>query len=198
MFVLSFFLMVLLTHGCRPVEQTTMTPGPSHNPADGIQLKPIGVVHSPFKRAKGTPIQPRMAMGAEATVEVFEEFAEGLKDIDGFERIWLVYWLHRASEPRLRVRPYLDDTERGVFATRGPSRPNPIGISAVRLLRVDGNVLTVAEVDILDGTPLLDIKPYSPHFDCFDGAKSGWLDKSDRSRRLADDRFEEPGVEPHE
>lgn len=159
-----------------------------------FQLKPIGVIHSPFKQAEGTPIQPSAAKGAEATVEVFEEYRQALKDLDGFERIWLVCWFHRAAKPRMRVVPYLDDTERGLFATRATSRPNPIGISAVRLLRVEGNILTVADVDILDGTPVLDIKPYSPHFDCFQPSKSGWLDQSDRHRRLADDRFEEPGA----
>lgn len=151
-----------------------------------FQLKPIGVIHSPFKQAEGTPIQPSAAKGAEATVEVFEECREALKDLDGFERIWLVCWFHRAAKPRMRVVPYLDDTERGLFAT---SRPNPIGISAVRLLRVEGNILTVADVDILDGTPVLDIKPYSPHFDCFQPSRSGWpmTDSGSRARNLESD-----------
>lgn len=155
-----------------------------------IRLRPIGVIHTPFKEAKGTPIQPAVAEGASGAVTVFEEFHEGLKDLEGFDRIWLIYWLDRAPEARLLVTPFLDDQERGVFATRAPARPNPIGISCVRLLRVDGNVLTVADVDMIDGTTLLDTKPYAPAFDCFKVKRSGWLDRSRKSRRVADDRFE--------
>lgn len=131
-----------------------------------------------------------MAEGATGTVRVFKEFQEGLKDLEGFERIWLIYWFHRTPHPRLLVTPFLDDRERGVFATRAPTRPNPIGMSSVRLLRVEGNVLRVADVDILDGTPLLDIKPYAPAFDSYRVKRSGWLDKARRRRRLADKRFE--------
>jgi tRNA-Thr(GGU) m(6)t(6)A37 methyltransferase TsaA len=151
---------------------------------------PIGTIHTPCKEAKGTPIQPAMAKGARGTVTVREEFQEGLKDLEGFDRIWLIYWFHRAPEARLRVTPFLDDQERGVFATRAPVRPNPIGISPVRLLSVEGNVLTVADVDMIDGTPLLDIKPYAPAFDCYQVKRSGWLDKAPKSRQLADERFE--------
>lgn len=154
-----------------------------------IQLKSIGVIHTPFKEPKGTPIQPAVADGARGVVTVFEEFQAGLKDLEGFERIWLIYWLHRAPKARLLVTPFLDDQERGVFATRAPARPNPIGLSSVRLLRVEGNVLTVADVDMLDGTALLDIKPYAPAFDCFKVKRSGWLDNSRKKRRVADGRF---------
>ncbi len=154
------------------------------------QVKPIGIVHSPFRESSGTPIQPKVAKQAEGTVELHAEYREGLDDLAGFDRIWLLCWFHRAAEPRLHVVPYLDDTERGLFATRAPSRPNPIGLSPVRLLGIDGNVLRVAELDILDGTPVLDIKPYSPRFDCFPEAASGWLDLADHGRRQADDRFE--------
>jgi tRNA-Thr(GGU) m(6)t(6)A37 methyltransferase TsaA len=159
-------------------------------PAKLLRLSPIGVIHTPFREAAGTPIQPRRAKGARGTVEVFEKYREGLKDLEGFERIWLVYWLDRAAEARLRVVPYLDDTERGLFATRAPCRPNPIGISPVRLLRVEGSLLTVSGVDILDGTPLLDIKPYVPEFDCYPASRSGWFAQAARRRRLADSRFE--------
>lgn len=154
-----------------------------------IRLEPIGIIHTPFKEPKGTPIQPAMAEGATGTVTVFEEFQDGLKDLEGFDRIWLIYYLHRASEAKLLVTPFLDDHERGVFATRAPARPNPIGMSSVRLLRVEGNVLTVADVDVIDGTPLLDIKPYAPAFDCHEVERSGWLDNASRTRRVADDRF---------
>jgi tRNA-Thr(GGU) m(6)t(6)A37 methyltransferase TsaA len=155
-----------------------------------LRVKPIGVVHSPFKESKGTPIQPAMAESAVGTVTVFKEYQDGLKDLEGFDRIWLVYWFNRAPDAQLLVTPFLDDRERGVFATRAPTRPNPIGISSVRLLRVEGNVLSVAEVDILDGTPLLDIKPYAPAFDCYRVKRSGWLDNARNGRRVADERFE--------
>lgn len=158
-----------------------------------FELRPIGVVRTPFRESAGTPVQPRMADGARGTVEISEEYVEGLADLDGFDRIWLICWFDRAREPRLRVTPYLDDNERGLFATRAPSRPNPIGISSVRLLGIEGNTLEVADVDLLDGTPLLDLKPYSPRFDCFPEARSGWLDASGQKAGRADDRFEAPG-----
>lgn len=157
-----------------------------------MQLRPIGVIHTPYEQATGTPIQPRAAEGVEGTVEVFTEFVPGLKDLEGFERIWLLYWFDRATfeEGRLIVTPYLDHSPRGVFATRAPARPNPIGMSAVLLMEVRGNLLRVRDVDILDGTPLLDIKPYAAQFDCFKVARSGWLDASTAWRTGADDRFE--------
>jgi tRNA (adenine37-N6)-methyltransferase len=154
-----------------------------------LRVRQIGIVHSSFKEPKDTPIQPAMAEGAVGTVTLFKEYQDGLKDLEGFERIWLVYWFHRSPEARLLVTPFLDDRERGVFATRAPTRPNPIGISSVRLLRVEGNVLRVADIDILDGTPLLDIKPYAPAFDGYKVKRSGWLDKARKSRRVADERF---------
>ena len=155
-----------------------------------IVLRPIGRIHTPFSAATGTPIQSSLAEGTEGTVEVFPEFAQGLQDLDGFERLWLVYYFDRALAPQLIVRPYLDKVERGVFATRSPSRPNHIGISAVRLLGVDGNRLRIAEVDILDGTPLLDIKPYITDFDSFDAVRVGWYLQVPMKGVLADDRFE--------
>ena len=124
----------------------------------------IGVIHTTFLHANGAPIQAATAGGAQGTVEIFPEFAEGLKDVAGFERLWLIFLLDRASAPQLIVRPYLDTQEHGIFSTRAPARPNPIGLSAVRLLSMEGNHLVVADVDMLDGTPLLDIKPYVPAF----------------------------------
>ena len=156
---------------------------------DEMKLQAIGVIHSPFKQAKGTPIQPKFAAGAEGQVEVFEPFAEALKDLEGFERIWLLYWFDRAGKFRPRVKPFLDKSEHGLFAVRAPCRPNPIGISPVRLIAVEGRILRVADVDILDGTPLLDIKPYAPQFDVFEVTRSGWLDKSSTEQVRADDRF---------
>ena len=156
-----------------------------------LRLRPIGVIRSPFREASGTPIQAALAEDAEGSVEVLEEFAGGLKDLEGFERIWLLYWFDRAkSDGQLLVTPYLDTTPRGVFSTRAPSRPNAIGLSSVRLLSVEHNVLKIQGVDVLDGTPLLDIKPYVPRFDCFEAARAGWLDSTTTGRAVADSRFE--------
>jgi tRNA-Thr(GGU) m(6)t(6)A37 methyltransferase TsaA len=156
-----------------------------------MRVKPIGIIRTAFQEPTGTPIQPSRADHAKGTVEVFPEYADGLKDLEGFERVWLIYWFHRAREPRLLVTPFLDDRERGVFATRAPTRPNAIGMSAVRLLQVASNTLEVADVDILDGTPLLDIKPYVAEFDCLPVEKSGWLDQAPLRYSVADDRFDE-------
>jgi tRNA-Thr(GGU) m(6)t(6)A37 methyltransferase TsaA len=156
-----------------------------------MRVKPIGIIRTPFQEPAGTPIQPSRSGGAKGTIEVFPEYTDGLKDLDGFERIWLIYWLDRAPAPRLLVIPFLDDRERGVFATRAPARPNAIGMSSVRLLRILNNTLEVADVDILDGTPLLDIKPYVAEFDCHSVEKSGWLDQSSQQRSVADARFDE-------
>ena len=154
-----------------------------------MELKPIGVIHSPFQRAEGTPIQPVFAKGAEGVVDVFEEYAEGLKDLEGFERVWLLYWFDRCRDYKLIVTPYMDSQQRGLFATRAPARPNPIGMSSVKLERIESNKIYVKELDILDGTPLLDIKPYSSRFDCFDVARNGWLQYVKDDNRGADERF---------
>jgi tRNA-Thr(GGU) m(6)t(6)A37 methyltransferase TsaA len=140
-----------------------------------ITYKPIGVVHSPFKEPQGTPIQPPGAKGVVGTVEVFPEYAEGLEDLEDFSHIILLYHFHLSQKSSLKVKPYMDDKAHGIFAIRAPSRPNPIGISTVRLVRVDENVLHVQDVDIVDGTPVLDIKPYVPEFDARDAEKIGWL-----------------------
>ncbi|MHC4983323.1 MAG: tRNA (N6-threonylcarbamoyladenosine(37)-N6)-methyltransferase TrmO [Planctomycetota bacterium] len=155
-----------------------------------MSLRQIGVIHSPFAEPSQAPIQAAMAAGSRGTVEVSEEYAPGLKDLEGFERIWLLYWFDRAGGARLKVKPYLDVAERGLFACRAPCRPNPIGISPVRLVRIERNILHVEELDILDGTPLLDIKPYVPQFDCFPAARSGWLDRVPMPEKpKADGRF---------
>lgn len=153
-----------------------------------LEFKPIGLIHSPHHEAKGAPIQPRWAAGVEGTVEVFPEFAAGLRDLNGFERIWLLYWCDRARPAQLEVVPYRDTQTRGVFATRAPSRPNPIGLSCVRLLAIQGTTLRVAEVDMLDGTPLLDIKPYLPDCDAFVVHRVGWYANA-LDQTKADDRF---------
>jgi tRNA-Thr(GGU) m(6)t(6)A37 methyltransferase TsaA len=141
-----------------------------------IKYKPIGIIHSPFKEPKGTPIQPPGAKGIKGTVEIFPEYGEGLRDIEGFSHIILLYHFHLSKGEALVVKPYMDSEAHGVFAMRGPSRPNPIGISVVQLVKVEGNTLHIQDVDIVEGTPLLDIKPYVPEFDLREAAKIGWLE----------------------
>jgi tRNA-Thr(GGU) m(6)t(6)A37 methyltransferase TsaA len=158
-----------------------------------MNLIPIGIIHSPHQRADGTPIQAALAAGVKGTVEIFPEYVEGLRDLDGFERVWLVYWFDRAKAAELVVTPYLDTTPRGLFATRAPCRPNPIGLSAVRLLAVTGPILQVDGLDILDNTPLLDIKPYIPAFDAFEAKRIGWCAEPRGNGTVADGRFEAGG-----
>jgi tRNA-Thr(GGU) m(6)t(6)A37 methyltransferase TsaA len=155
-----------------------------------VNLRPIGVIHTPYQQAAGTPVQGAMAAGVAGTVEVSPDYAAGLRDLAGFERIWLVYWFDRANPAEMVVTPYLDTEARGLFATRAPCRPNPIGLSAVRLVRIEENVVHVDGVDMLDGTPLLDIKPYIPAFDAFQAERIGWLAGAGRSEAVADGRFE--------
>jgi tRNA-Thr(GGU) m(6)t(6)A37 methyltransferase TsaA len=145
---------------------------------DEIKYKPVGVVHSPFKEPKGTPIQPAGSKGIRGTVEVFPEYVKGLKDVDGFSHIILLYHFHLSRQSPLEVKPYMANEVHGVFAMRGPSRPNPIGVSVVRLIRLEQNVLHIQDVDIVDGTPLLDIKPYVPEFDIREVDRIGWLEKN--------------------
>jgi tRNA-Thr(GGU) m(6)t(6)A37 methyltransferase TsaA len=144
-----------------------------------VTLSPIGVIHSPHTREKRTPIQPVYAEGIRGTVEVFPEYTEGLRDVEDFSHIYLIYHFHRAKPIRLIVKPYLEDVFRGVFATRTPHRPNPIGISVVRLITCENNILHVEDVDILDGTPLLDIKPYISRLDHRENVRNGWHEHID-------------------
>jgi tRNA-Thr(GGU) m(6)t(6)A37 methyltransferase TsaA len=156
-----------------------------------ITFHPIGIITTPFKEQTGTPIQPYAARDVAGQVEIFPEFRSGLQDLQGFDRIWLIYHLHRTAPAKLSIIPYKDVVVRGLFATRAPSRPNPIGLSAVRLLSLNetSGILHVLDVDMLDGTPLLDIKPYAPKLDSYPNAKAGWLDNVDADRDRADDRF---------
>jgi len=142
-----------------------------------ITYKPIGLIHSQFRESRGTPIQAIATQNVEARVEIFPEYAAGLKDIDGFSHIMLIYHFHRSKTFSLMVKPYLDDKLRGLFSTRAPSRPNPIGMSIVKLKKIEKNNLQVGGVDILDETPLLDIKPYVPEFDAHNATKKGWLEE---------------------
>jgi len=162
----------------------------SETRAESLAVAPIGLIHTPFKQATGAPVQGTAGWCAEGVVELLPDLIEGLRGLEGFDRLWLIYQFDRSSDIRLVVRPYLDTTERGVFATRSPARPNRIGISVVRLLRVEQNRLYVVDVDMLDGTPLLDIKPYVPAFDSFEQSRAGWLDGKSASEVVADGRFE--------
>ena len=152
-------------------------------------LRPIGVIHTPFKQVEGIPIQPVFAPDTRGTIEIFPEFSAGLKDLDGFDRIWLIYHLHASPPAQLLVKPFRDDREHGVFATRAPCRPNPLGLSCVRLLGIRDHTLDIAEVDILDETPLLEIKPYVPTFDAHPVSRAGWFDEQRVDRKHADGRF---------
>ena len=154
-----------------------------------ITIRPVGVIHSSLTEAKGSPIQPVFAQDSEGVVEVYEPFKQGLKDLEGFERIWLIYWFHKAAKSRLLVTPYLDSVERGLFATRAPCRPNPIGISSVQLSKIEDGRIYIAEVDILNGTPLLDIKPYVSRFDNIKVKRNGWLNQTSSRPGIADQRF---------
>jgi len=150
------------------------------------KLKPIGIIHTPYKRDEEVPFQ---AFESEEVgeIEVFKEYEEGLKDIEGFSHLIILYLFHRSIKRSVKkkhflkslgllVKPYLDDTPRGLFATRSPNRPNPIGLTIVQLLKREGNILRVKGIDMLDGTPLLDIKPYVPKFDQKNNVKIGWLE----------------------
>ncbi len=140
-----------------------------------ICYEPVGVIHSPYKTIKGMPIQPVGAKGVKGTIEVYEPFREGLASMDGFSHILVIYHLHRISGYDLMVKPYLGDSLHGIFATRSPKRPNPIGISVLRLAGCEGAMLHVENVDILDSTPVLDIKPYVPDFDVWKADRIGWF-----------------------
>jgi len=139
-----------------------------------IEFKQIGVIHSPYGRLEDVPCQPYKSK-ATGEVEVFKEYEEGLKDVEGFSHIIILYQFHKSEGYSLLTKPILDENLRGVFATRHPNRPNPIGISFVKLLERRGNILRVEGIDVLDGTPLIDIKPYIPRFDLKENVRIGWL-----------------------
>lgn len=139
-------------------------------------IRSIGIIHTPLKNPKETPIQPVYAQGIKGRVEIFSNYVEGLRDLDGFSHIYLFYYFHKASSEKLTVKPFLENRDHGVFSTRAPSRPNRIGISLVKLLKMKGSILHIEDVDILDCTPLLDIKPYISRFDYRENAKCGWQD----------------------
>lgn len=155
-----------------------------------LNIEPIGLIETPFQEPAGTPIQPSRANGARGRVRIDPRLHDGLKDLEGFERIWLIYWFHKAPGSNLLVTPFLDSLQHGIFATRAPARPSPVGMSVVRLLAVNEGVLEVEDVDMIDGTPLLDVKPYVPEFDCYPNSKAGWFEGSSSKRCVADERFD--------
>lgn len=155
------------------------------------EFKPIGIIHSPFKELAGMPVQPAGATGVKGFIEIFAEYRAGLKDLEGFSHLILLYHFHRSRGFSLEVVPFLDPEPRGLFATRAPRRPNPIGFSVVQLNNIEDGRLQVENLDILDGTPLLDIKPYVPLFDAPVEVRTGWLERAGRTvaDRKSDNRF---------
>ncbi len=156
-----------------------------------ITYRPIGSIRTPFKKQAGMPIQPSGAKGVRGTIKIKKDYIGGLKDLEGFSHLVLIYHFHLSKEYDLMVTPFLDDQPRGVFATRAPRRPNSIGLSIVKLNAVEGDILEIENVDIVDGTPLLDIKPYVPEFDAQTEVKTGWLAEVDEQVKQAksDNRF---------
>ncbi|MEA2076620.1 MAG: tRNA (N6-threonylcarbamoyladenosine(37)-N6)-methyltransferase TrmO [Candidatus Marinimicrobia bacterium] len=152
-----------------------------------LQYTSIGIIRSPFKEAKGTPIQFSAAQDIEGKVEVDPDYAEGLQDLRDFSHIILIYHFHRVKNAALKVTPFMDDKKHGIFSTRAPNRPNPIGFSVVKLNKIEANILHVSGMDIIDGTPLLDIKPYVPEFDIINTDQKGWLEKNVKKLQEAKD-----------
>ena len=153
-----------------------------------IEYTQIGIIRTPFKTPAGTPIQPTGAVGVEAKVEVLPEYSEGLSDLEGFSHIILLYLFHLSKDFKLKVKPFLDGELHGLFATRAPARPNPVGISVVRLVRINDEVLHIKDIDVVDQTPLLDIKPYIPGFDIRKVDSTGWMgEKAKKVKKTQDD-----------
>ena len=156
-----------------------------------ISYNPIGIIHTPFKQIQNMPIQPSAASGIKGYIDIKEKFIEGLNDLDGFSHIYLLYHLHLSNSFKLKVIPFLDNQDRGLFSTRAPKRPNPIGLSVVKLIKIRDNIIDVENVDIVDGTPLLDIKPYVREMEGVTDYKIGWLSsyKEEMKSRISDKRF---------
>jgi tRNA-Thr(GGU) m(6)t(6)A37 methyltransferase TsaA len=158
-----------------------------------ITYHPVGIIHTPYLEKEGTPIQGCFAPDSVGYIELYPEYAEGLKDIEGFSHLILLYHFHRSGPSRLITKPFLDKEEKGIFSIRYFTRPNPIGISIVRLLYVSGCRLDIGEVDMLDGTPLLDIKPYVPEFDIKHTVKDGWYQQASERSFYVNNSQKPPG-----
>jgi tRNA-Thr(GGU) m(6)t(6)A37 methyltransferase TsaA len=156
-----------------------------------IIYQPIGIIHSPFNSLENMPIQPTSEATGSGIVEIFPQFIDGLKDLEGFSHIYLLYYFHKVRSLKLTVIPFLDKEPRGIFATRAPSRPNPIGLSLVELVRIENSFIFVERLDVLNETPLLDVKPYVPDFENTQNVRIGWLEqvKGEVRTRKSDKRF---------
>jgi tRNA (adenine37-N6)-methyltransferase len=156
-----------------------------------VIFTPIGIIHTSFNRLEQMPIQPTSDASGSGILEIFSEFTDALRDLDGFSHIYLIYHFHKVRQSQLMVTPFLDSKPHGIFATRAPSRPNPLGLSLVKLTRIDKNLVYVEGVDVLNDTPLLDIKPYVPEFEPIDDVRIGWLEQVKEKIRSqgSDDRF---------
>ncbi len=151
-----------------------------------IIMKPIGIVRSPYKQAKDMPIQGKFKSDIKAYIELKEQYVPGLKDLEGFSHFIIVYYFHKSQKETLQSKPFLEDEVHGIFAIRSPHRPNHIGISIVKLESIEKNKIHFSQVDMLDGTPVLDIKPYVKHFDSRDNVRCGWLDKHFQDENIPD------------
>jgi len=149
-----------------------------------IKMKPIGIIHSPYKTAEALPIQGRFKNNVEAWVELKKEYVKGLKDLDGFSHAILIYYFHKSNKEELEGKPFLEKNKHGIFAIRSPHRPNHIGISTVKIKNIKGNKIYFTQVDMIDGTPLLDIKPYVKYFDNRENVVSGWIDKHFKNGKI--------------
>lgn len=156
-----------------------------------ISYEPIGHFRTPFTDIRGMPIQPLGAKGVQGTIAMVPELREGLADLDGFSHVIVLYHLHEIRGHELTVKPFLDQNTHGIFATRSPRRPNPIGLSVMKLNGVSGGTVFLENVDVLDGTPVIDIKPYVPDFDIWNADRIGWFEgkSGNASHHRADDRF---------
>jgi tRNA (adenine37-N6)-methyltransferase len=156
------------------------------------QYNPIGIIHSRYQNKAGVPIQGALSKESRGWIELFFKYTKGLKDLDGFSHIFLIYQFHLSKDYLLLTKPFLEDEEHGVFATRAPKRPNPIGISIVKLERIEENKLYIGEVDIIDKTPLLDIKPFVPEFDSRKDVAIGWMKGrlKHKDKHISDNRFD--------
>lgn len=190
------FVLALGVTAATMAQQTIAAEKLSGNAAKGgasdldepITVTSIGVIHSPYKDAKGTPIQGVFGGEVEAWVELKDKYAKGLKDLDGFSHAILLYHFHKSEKEEIVAKPYLEGEEHGVFAIRSPNRPNHIGLSVVKIKTIDGNKLYFTEVDVLDGTPVLDIKPYVKQFDSRPDAVSGWIERHYKDGKQPDQK----------
>lgn len=156
-----------------------------------MTINQIGIIGSPFKELQNMPIQPKGSSSTVAQLIIDKQYQDGLKDLDGFSHIYLIYYFHKATRTELSVTPFMDTQNRGVFATRSPLRPSHIGMSVTKIISITDNIVTIEGIDILDETPLLDIKPYIPQFDQVQNVKTGWMNKNEQdvSLKKSDSRF---------